>query len=968
MGDVLLPPLILELRARAGEAIAGVKELGDETEKVAAKADASQSRVSSAFGKLAGVGKVALAGIAGGAAAVGVESVKMAADFQKDTNVLVTAAGESASGLKVVRAGIQSIAMDTGTTWQNLTEGMYQVEKAGYHGADGLQVLRAAAEGAAEEGASMASVTNAMTSVMASYHLHASDSVRVMNALKTAAGEGKMTMEQFSASISTSLPVASAAGISFPELAGAIATLTQHGTSAAEANQELANTIRNLSAPNHVAMTAMQQLGLSSTDLSSKLGQRGLTGTIQTIVEAIGSHMGKSGMVMVDAFKKSQAASSDLQTELANMPPQLKSLSQSFLDGKESYGAYNTAIKGMGASSYELGKSFVATVGQARGFNSMLKSGSPAAQTFAGTLKQVMGGATGMNTALMLSGENMAGLQDRVKKTAKSYNDADTSVEGWKSTQNLFSIQMARFRQMIDVLFIRIGSFLIPILQSAASWFMHHIGIVETLAGIIGGALVVSIVAYVGRMVWAAAQSVASFAKMLASGLKWAATNAKNFASAIIDYARYTAAGDTWLATQLSQLAESAAAGWAWVTEHAAMAAGYIAENVAMAASATAAFIAENAATLGLAAVIAAVVAAVVWLATHWSTAWNAIKTAALDVWHALQSAWSAVWNVIGPVLTTVFNTVIKPVFELIATEWKITWAVLRTAFDALKAAWNAVWDGVKAVWDDVISPVFDFIKEHWGLVFAVVTGGLSFLIQHWHDVWGAVEAVYNNVIEPVFAFIARCFNDIVQAGEKAYSFLVTKVLDPIVAGFKDLWTGISTFVDDIVSVGESIGDGFMWAWDHTIGPVITWIKDGINDVKSAWDWVTSAGGQDGVSVGKNFAQVVTGSAAHHAAGGIVRDGLFMFGEHGPEIGVKRGSQLRMLSNAATSGVMSSGGALAGDSGGGSSGTVEVHSHLYLDGQQIYEGVERAALQTGARRGSTWTPFNRGGSAVGANL
>jgi hypothetical protein len=72
---------------------------------------------------------------------------------------------------------------------------MYQVEKAGYRGSDGLRGLKAAAQGAREENARLDTVTNAMTSVMASYHLKASDSVRVMNGLKTAAGEGKMTME-----------------------------------------------------------------------------------------------------------------------------------------------------------------------------------------------------------------------------------------------------------------------------------------------------------------------------------------------------------------------------------------------------------------------------------------------------------------------------------------------------------------------------------------------------------------------------------------------------------------------------------------------------------------------------------------------------------------------------------------------------------------------------------------------------
>ena len=67
-----------------------------------------------------------------------------------------------------------------------------------------------------------------------------------------------------------------------------------------------------------------------------------------------------------------------------------------------------------------------------------------------------------------------------------------------------------------------------------------------------------------------------------------------------------------------SKLGEAAVATGAWIAEHTAATATFIAENVAQAASATAAFIAENAATLGIAAAITALIAVVVWAGTHW--------------------------------------------------------------------------------------------------------------------------------------------------------------------------------------------------------------------------------------------------------------------------------------------------------------------------------------------------------------
>jgi hypothetical protein len=66
--------------------------------------------------------------------------VKAAGDFQQKMNLLVTACGESSSKLKMVSNGVMSLARETGTSTDQLAEGMYQVEKAGYRAGDGLKV------------------------------------------------------------------------------------------------------------------------------------------------------------------------------------------------------------------------------------------------------------------------------------------------------------------------------------------------------------------------------------------------------------------------------------------------------------------------------------------------------------------------------------------------------------------------------------------------------------------------------------------------------------------------------------------------------------------------------------------------------------------------------------------------------------------------------------------------------------
>ncbi|MGN6722748.1 MAG: phage tail tape measure protein, partial [Marmoricola sp.] len=149
--------------------------------------------------KLAG-----MLGLAFGGAEVvkGVEDmVKAAGDFEAANTRLATSAGESMANLKMVGDGILQVAQDTGTTVENLQQGAYYIESAGFHGADMLNVLKAAAQGAKAEGSDVATVGDAVTSALRDYHLSASDAADVTSKLITATSQGKTTFELFSGSL-----------------------------------------------------------------------------------------------------------------------------------------------------------------------------------------------------------------------------------------------------------------------------------------------------------------------------------------------------------------------------------------------------------------------------------------------------------------------------------------------------------------------------------------------------------------------------------------------------------------------------------------------------------------------------------------------------------------------------------------------------------------------------------------------
>jgi TP901 family phage tail tape measure protein len=706
-----------------------------------------------AFAGLAKMGRsVSLLGVG-----VAAGSVKMAGDFQAETMVLHTAAGETVKNLATVRKGILDISSGTGTGIQNLTDGMYQIEKAGYRGADGLKVLKAAAQGAREENASLESVTNAMTSVMASYHLKATDSVRVMNGMKTAAGEGKMTMEEFAGSLSTVLPIASANKIKFEQVAGALATLTQHGTSAREGTQELASTIRNLASPNNVAAQTMQRFGLSATDVSTHIGKRGLTGTLDLLTKTVLSKMGPSGTALLSAFNNSKQAASDANTMIRSMPKSIQGLARSYDDSSMTVTKWRKSMKGLTPQNASLLKQYATLQNKSKGFNSMLKSGGPAADTYTSAIKKMTGGAIGLNTTLQLTGENATGFKERVGKVGDSFNHASKNVEGWDATQKLFNVQMAKAKQTIQVLAIEIGTKLIPVVTSVIGWFGKHKDVAVALAAIIGGVLALSVVAYAAKLVISAGKAVVSFAKMGASAVKAGANVVRGFRNASVAASEASGKAGTFggalrkgfsAAGSAAKTAVRSVGNFAASIGRASKSAGRAAWSGTVAAikgvggaMKTAAMAAVNLSKKMLAAAAAGLRAAAAW-------ALEKIRLVAAAI--ATKAAAAAEWllNIAldaNPVVLIVLG-IMALIAVLILAYNKIGWFR-----DFVKGAFKMI--------VGAIGSVVDWVKSHWKLLFTMLTGPIGhavlLIVKYWGKIKSGFMSAYHGTVNAAKSLIS---------------------------------------------------------------------------------------------------------------------------------------------------------------------------------------------------------------------
>lgn len=259
-----LPPVVLQLIAEAGKLKAGFGE-----------AKAEMTGFEAATSKLAGAGKVAFAGLAVGAAAVGFESVKMAMNFDQQLTLIHTQAGAVHEDLGKISKAILDMAPQVGQGPEKLAEAMYHIESTGIRGAAALDILKNSAKLASIGIADLDTVTYAMSGVMSigmkDVH-NASDAIAFLNAT---VGMGDMRMGQLTTAIGTGiLPSMKSAGLGMADFSAALATLTDNSVPADEAATRLRMTIALMSAPTGKAVDALKAIGIGQLEASNALTKR----------------------------------------------------------------------------------------------------------------------------------------------------------------------------------------------------------------------------------------------------------------------------------------------------------------------------------------------------------------------------------------------------------------------------------------------------------------------------------------------------------------------------------------------------------------------------------------------------------------------------------------------------------------------------------------------------------------------
>ena len=278
-------------------------DLGDLTARLNLDTSSATAAVKGVADGFPLIGAAAVA-VSAAVVGVGAVAVKMAADFQQAMTQLVTGAGESTANLQLVSNGILDMAGQVGESAQALASGMFMIESAGYHGAAGLEVLRAAAEGARVGNADLQTTADAVTTVMRDYKISATNAADATNFLVSVVSQGKTHMQDLAGSLQAILPTASALHVPLQDIGGALATLTARGTPAADAATYLRFTLSALAGEAGPGKKALDEIGLSAQEVGNTLTTKGLLPALQEIEAHLQTKFPQGGATMFAALKE----------------------------------------------------------------------------------------------------------------------------------------------------------------------------------------------------------------------------------------------------------------------------------------------------------------------------------------------------------------------------------------------------------------------------------------------------------------------------------------------------------------------------------------------------------------------------------------------------------------------------------------------------------------------------------------
>ena len=195
------------------------------------------------------------------------DGVAGAIEFENAIAEIQTIGNEAGRSFEGFAEEVRAISDEFGTDALVVAEAQYQVlSNQVVRAADSFDFLREAQRLAIAGVGSTADAVSALSSVVNSFQLPASEAARVSDILFKTIEQGRVRLSELANILGRVTPLSASLGITFEETAASIAALTQVGIKAAEATTLLSNVQLKLLKPTQGLKDAFAELGVTSAE------------------------------------------------------------------------------------------------------------------------------------------------------------------------------------------------------------------------------------------------------------------------------------------------------------------------------------------------------------------------------------------------------------------------------------------------------------------------------------------------------------------------------------------------------------------------------------------------------------------------------------------------------------------------------------------------------------------------------
>lgn len=215
--------------------------------------------------------------------AAGGAAVKLGTDFDTAFSRMVGLAGVPAAEVDSLKESVLDLAGETAVAPQELADALYFAASAGLDAAGAMDAVTFAAKASAAGMGSAQAIVGLTASAVESYGKANIDAARATDILTAAVRAGRADPEELAGTLGRVLPVASQLGISFEEVGGAVAYLSNVFGDTNRTVTALSGLMVKLVSPTKGGRQALADMGTSVEELQSAIDQDGLMGALDLL-------------------------------------------------------------------------------------------------------------------------------------------------------------------------------------------------------------------------------------------------------------------------------------------------------------------------------------------------------------------------------------------------------------------------------------------------------------------------------------------------------------------------------------------------------------------------------------------------------------------------------------------------------------------------------------------------------------